>query len=123
MPYYTHRGVYYNDYNRQKRVIKDIAYYAKDDIYCIMPVYRRNHIGEITCNYKDSITDFSYLSSVGIDTKPIVEVMYKYNYVNDNVDDKSVADTETLTNGKVFTIYKNNLLKDYIFPIWKYNGL
>ena len=116
---YIFSSVY--DFNKQKRVVKDIAYYSSKDVSCILPIYKRGYLGDISCYYKGSQVSLSYLESINVSTDKIIDKMSEYGYKK--VKNDTSFETHNLNNNSVANVYDGNVDDDYIFPIWNYNGI
>lgn len=116
---YIFSSVY--DFNKQKRVVKDIAYYSSKDVSCILPIYKRGYLGDISCYYKGSQVSLSYLESINVSTDKIIDKMSEYGYKK--VKNDTSFEIHNLNNNSVANVYDGNVDDDYIFPIWNYNGI
>ncbi len=112
------------DYNKQKQIIKNIVSYKDDNISCILPIYKKDVVGEVSCIYKGSQVDYSYLETNNVNTKKMVNKMKKNGYIFDN-ENKSISNIKkyTMSNSSVFSVYEDNLEDNYTFAIWNYSGL
>lgn len=111
------------NFNKQKGVIKDIAYYSDKKMVCILPIYKRNNIGNITCLYDSSQVDYSYLVTNSINTASMLKKFKEYGYSLDkSINLKSSTKKYSLDNQDIY-VYKDNIYDGYTFTIWDYNGI
>ena len=112
------------DFNKQKGVIKDIAFYEDKNIKCILPIYKRERIGNITCLYEKGQVDYSYLMTNNVNTKKMLTKFKKYGYSIDKSYSLSDKTKEyPLENGFTAYVYTGNLFDGYTFTMWNYNGI
>lgn len=111
------------DYNKQKQIIKDIKFYNPyDDLKCIAPIYKDNNVGGIICTYKKEIVEYSYLVKNNINVEDFVESLETYGSRLDWKNNKVTSDNK-MSNTSIFNVYKDNLIDNYTFMAWNYNGL
>ena len=112
------------NFNKQKGVIKDIASYSDNNISCILPIYKRKVIGNISCLYESSQVDYSYLMTNNINTDKMLNKFKKYGYnIDKNYNLKDSTEEYPLLNESVAYVYKNNLYDNYTFTMWNYDGI
>lgn len=112
------------NFNKQKGVIKDIAYYKDKKVKCILPIYKRNTIGNIACLYENTQVDYAYLMTNNYDTKDMLSKFKKYGYKIDknyNLNDKKKE--YPFENNSTAYVYYNNIYDGYTFTMWNYNGI
>lgn len=111
-------------FNKQKGVIKDIAYYSDKNIQCILPIYKRDMIGNISCIYQNTQVDYAYLITNNVPTENMLTKFKKYGY---NVDKSINLDSKTkeysIENRSPIYVYEDNVYDDYTYAIWNYNGI
>ncbi len=90
-----------NIYHKDKKIIKDIKYYEKDDLKCIYPVLDNSYI---ECFYNDKL--------------------YSGNYFIDSLEDFNYLDTySTKTKNLGYSkVYYENIDNNYLY-VYKYNGV
>lgn len=112
------------DFNKQKGVIKDIAYYKDKNVNCILPIYKRDRVGNIACLYEGGQVDYSYLMTNNVDTKKMVSKFKKYGYnIDKSYDLNDHTDEYQLINEFTAYVYTNNLYEGYTFIMWNYDGI
>ena len=112
------------DLNKQTNVIKDIKSYSSNDLKCIFPIFRRDVTENVTCLYKGEAVSYDYLKQIGNqDINSIITELKESEYKH-NSWDRATSGLENLNAlGRSIDYYKDNLLKDYIFLVWRYQGL
>lgn len=112
------------DYNKQKQILKDIKFYNPyDDLKCIAPIYKGDKVGGIVCNYKKDVVEYSYLANNKIEVKEFVESLERLGATRLDWKNNKVTSDNKMTNTSIFNVYKNNLVDNYTFMAWNYNGL
>lgn len=112
------------DFNKQKGVIKDIAYYSDENVKCILPIYKRERIGNISCLYENSQVDYSYLITNNYPTDKMLNKFKKYGYkVDKRIDLDSPTKEYNLENSSSIFVYENNIYENFTYAIWNYNGI
>ena len=111
------------NYNRQKKVLKDIASYSDDSISCILPIYKKNEYGNVICNYNGKQVDYSYLVTTKYDTSKIDEKFLSVGYKKDKSINYNVTTSEYNGKKSTFTIYEDNIYDNYTYAIWNYDGV
>lgn len=113
-----------NDFNKQTEVIKDIKYFKSNDVTCVFPIYKRNKTGDVACLYKGEAVSYSYLKQIGNeDIDGIVSKLKKKKYNHNSWDRKLSEKVNLFHDGRGIDVYQENILKDYVFLIWRYKGL
>lgn len=111
------------NYNKQRKVLSDIAYYSDDNISCILPIYKKNNYGNVICNYDGKQVDYSYLVTNKYNTKKIDEKFLSVGYSKDKSINYNVTTSEYNGKKSIFTIYDENIFDNYTFAIWNYDGV
>lgn len=112
------------DFGKRKEVIKKIEYFEEKNLKCILPIYKNKETGEIICKYDGELVNYNYLKSNNISINKFISKLKKDRYNNSSWSDKeSNSKKYNMDNSSVFYIYEENLLKDYTFAFWNYNGL
>lgn len=110
---------YVNIFNKQEKIIKNIKYYKSDDLICILPIYKRNIIGNLNCIYNNEQVSYSYLiQNNNTSINNIIDKMRKSGYDLGNNKSSNVKKNE---NG-IF-VYYNNIDSDYLYTMWFYKGM
>ena len=122
-------GIFYSlfveeDFNKQTEVIRDIKTFKSNNLSCIFPVYRRNVTGNVTCLYNNEAVSYSYLKQIkNPDIETIITQLKGEKYSHNSWDRKDVAKNKLYNEGREIEVYQENILKDYVFLIWRYRGL
>lgn len=111
----TYYYVLQNQYNKQKRIIKNIEYYEKDNITCIYPILLDNSGSYLQCSknnqrYSNYALNDDFINEVYDDLK----LKGYYNH------ESNINQTEKLSNS---TIYSNNLVENDYIALWNYKGI
>ena len=101
------------NFKKNKRIIKDIKTYKKNNISCIIPIYKKNNNKEIYC-LKDKIQVSNYYL-LEENNKDYLEILSKAKI-------KKTEKKEIESNYKQITIY-NNLDNNRKYIIWNYKGI
>ena len=122
-------GIFYSlfveeDFNKQTEVIRDIKTFKSNNLSCIFPVYRRNVTGNVTCLYNNEAVSYSYLKQIkNPDIENVITQLKGEKYSHNSWDRKDVAKNKLYNEGREIEVYQENILKDYVFLIWRYRGL
>jgi hypothetical protein len=104
------------NFNKKKKIIKNIKTYKSNNLSCIIPIYKKNVVKNIYCNLDSiQISNYYLLDSNNEDFQKIIKKTKEYNINFEN--------TETTKTYKNMTIYKNNIDNSYQYLIWNYKGL
>lgn len=106
--------VYYlkNDFNKQKRIVKDIKTYKKDNYLCIYPLTINSDVElEILCHDGDELLSYHYTN----EKKGISLFSKELNLENEFLDDKS---EEVEENG--VKLYTNNYYENEYLFLYRY---
>ncbi len=99
--------------NKNKKIIKNIKSYKKNNISCIVPIYKKDSIKEIYClKDKVQVSNYYLLEEKNKDYLEILDKA-KINYTEKK---------EIESNYKKITIY-NNLDNNREYIIWNYKGI
>ncbi len=101
------------DLNKNKKIIKDIKTYKKNNISCIVPIYKKGNSNEIYC-LKDKVQVSNYYL-LDEDNSDYLEILSKAKI-------KVPEKKEIESNYKKLTIY-NNLDNNRKYIIWNYKGI
>ena len=104
-------------HNKDKRIIKKIKTFKKDDLVCILPIYKKNIKNNLYCNLSNKQVSIDYLNKSNSDSfKDIYEQAKKYKV-------KLTNDDDTKTKYKKLTIYKKNIPTNHVYFVWDYKGI
>ena len=110
--------------NKQTEIIRDIKTFKSNNLSCIFPVFRRNITGNVTCLYDGEAVSYDYLKQINNeDIKVIINELKEQKYNHNSWDEKNSSIEKLYSQGRGIEVYKDNILKDYIFLIWRYKGL
>lgn len=113
-----------NNFNKQLEVIRGIKKYKENDLTCIYPVYKKNITGELACTKNGEQVGYSALMQVNdADLMSIVTKLKDSGYNNKILDPISTNTSYLQLSTRGIDYYKDNLLDDYLFLIWRYRGL
>ncbi len=101
------------DLNKNKRIIKNIKTYKKNNISCIVPIYKKGNSKEIYC-LKDKVQVSNYYL-LDENNSDYLEILSKAKI-------KVPEKKEIESNYKKLTIY-NNLDNNRKYIIWNYKGI
>lgn len=102
---------------KSKKIIKDIKSYKKDNLVCIIPIYKKDIINNIYCNLKGEAVSNNYLVETdNEDFKVILKKIKKYKINIPNSSDKKVP-------FKKIEVYKKNIPQGFKYIIWNYKGI
>lgn len=104
--------------SKKKRVIKDIKTYKKNDLVCIIPLYKKEIIeNRIYCNLKKKSVSTNYLlETKNKDFQLILKQANKYKI-------KISSPANKKTTYKKLTVYQKNIQDNYKYIIWNYKGI
>jgi len=106
---------YYNeDYNKQKRILKDIEVYRKDKISCILPIYKDNKTSGIVCRNDKELVSYDHLKRLGVSFDSWKSELQTKGY--------TINDTDTISQEEEVTLYQQ-FPKNYTITLWNYHGL
>lgn len=102
-----------NNISKRKKIIKDIKIYKKNNLTCIIPIYKTKRVKKNIYCLKNNLQTSNYLLK---DSKEFQKIV-KENKI------KEISTSSKTTKYKEITIYKNNINKNEVFLIWNYKGL
>ena len=106
-----------NSFNKQKKIIKSIEYYEKDDAFCIFPILIDDSGSYIECQKNGNLyTAFSYPDDALI--KDFKNVLSEKNYKFES--NNSIDKSEKYGNS---TLYYGNLPSSDAVIFWQYKGI
>ena len=105
-----------NNYNKEKKIIKAIEYFNKDNNICIYPILANEEGTYLQCIKDNKL----YTSNSYVDQNFIIQIKknleekgYKLSKTNDNTTKKYLGST----------IYINNLIDNDLITLWTYKGI
>ncbi len=114
----TYNFSYNKNFSKKTQIIKNIKYYKKNNLECILPKYSDNSISDLYCLLDKKQVSYSYLEQTNNkDLKDIVKQI-KNKKLN-----KLHSDNSLLVKYKNISYYKNNINKNITYSIWYYKGL
>ena len=103
------------NFNKKKKIIKDIKIYEENEIMCILPIYIKNIDLKLYCLENNEQVSNFYLKD-NKSYQNILNKVEKYNIKNNAIS----KNTKKYKNLK---IYNNNIDKEDIFTVWDYKGI
>ena len=104
-----------NDFNKNKKIIKNIKVYKDDNLTCILPIYTKKIDNKLYC-LKDNTQVSNYYLKDNASYKKILKKVKKYKI-------KSYSENNKTSTYKKLRIYDNNISNKDIFTIWDYKGI
>lgn len=104
-----------NDFNKNKKIIKNLKVYKDDNITCLLPIYNQKIEYKLYC-LKDDIQVSNYYLKDNESYKKILKKVKKYKINN-------FLENNKTTSYKKLKIYDNNISNEDIFTIWDYKGI
>ena len=112
------------DLNKQTNVIKDIKSYSSNGLNCIFPLFKRDVTENVACIYNGEAVSYNYLKQIGNqDINNIINQLKESEYSHNSWDRVESTTSNLNAEGRSLNYYKDNILKNYIFLIWRYKGL
>lgn len=112
------------EFNKKKRLIKEIKYFKEGSLKCIYPIYKKNITGDIACRYDNKQVSYSYLKQIeNTDVETIVSKLEKEGFNNSKWNDKSNKKEVLKYDSRKIDVYQDNLQDNYTFLMWGYRGL
>ena len=96
--------------------MKEIKTYRKDNITCIIPIYKTKKIENNLYCTKDNIQVSNYYLKDNDNYKKILKQVKKYNI-------SSLNSSDTKKEYKKLTIFNKNISNDEVYTIWDYRGI
>lgn len=106
-----------NNFNKQKKIIKNIEYFKNNNDLCIYPVLKNKQPSYVLCSSNGNLyssytySDRNFVSNVINDLK---EKGYSFDTHNDESNIKKFGNTN---------VYVNNIKDNDIIMIWQYKGI
>lgn len=116
-----------NNYNKQKRIIKDIKFYEKDNYLCIHPVTKDKKELEIFCSDGKEVYSYDYVNKRVDISEFLVKLKQEDSYKTDNTNKVSDKEVHFYTNNfysneylslyqyKKVTVFNQGIFEDYSF--------
>lgn len=105
------------NFSKEKRIIKNIKTFKKNNLICIVPIYKNKIEKNVYCNLNNEEVSIDYLLKTNNnDFKSIKKKIkkYKINYPSSSIVYKKY---------KKNTIFQENILDNYNYYIWNYKGI
>ena len=106
-----------HNFHKNKKIIKEIKTYKKNNLICIIPIYKKNIEKNIYCNLDNKQVSNDYL--IKINSKEFNSFIKKIKSNNIIVPSTS----NTTKKYKKIKVYQDNILEDDIYYYWNYKGL
>ena len=116
-----------NNYNKQKRIIKDIKFYEKDNYLCIHPVTKDKKELEIFCSDGEEVYSYDYINKKIDISEFLTKLKQEDSYKTDNTNKTSDKEVHFYTNNfysneylslyqyKKVTVFNQGIFEDYSF--------
>lgn len=104
-----------NDFNKNKKIIKNLKVYKEDNITCLLPIYNQKIEYKLYC-LKDDIQVSNYYLKDNESYKKILKKVKKYKINN-------FIENNKTTSYKKLKVYDSNISSEDIFTIWDYKGI
>ena len=104
-----------NDFNKEKKIIKELKIYKENDITCFLPIYNKKVENKLYC-LKDNIQVSNYYLKDNTSYKKIISKLKKYKI-------KNYSDNTKTVKYRKIQVYENNINEEDIFTIWDYKGI
>lgn len=112
----TYSFVLNNNIHKKKQIVTEIKTYRKDNITCIIPIYKTKKIENNLYCTKDNIQVSNYYLKDNDNYKKILKQVKKYNI-------SSLNSSDTKKEYKKLTIFNKNISNDEVYTIWDYKGI
>ena len=112
----TYSYVLNNNIHKKKKILKEIKTYRKDNITCIIPIYKTKKIENNLYCTKDNIQVSNDYLKDNDNYKKILKQVKKYNI-------SSLNSSDTKKEYKKLTIFNKNISNDEVYTIWDYRGI
>lgn len=103
------------DFNKNKKIIKNLKVYKDDNITCLLPIYNQKIEYKLYC-LKDDIQVSNYYLKDNESYKKILKKVKKHKINN-------FLENNKTTSYKKLKVYDNNISNEDIFTIWDYKGI
>ncbi len=110
---------YYQDLNKQSKIITDIISYKKKNLYCIAPVFN-NDIENIVCLLNNKLVSYQYLKQ--INNTEIDSFIKKLNNNSYNTNKIFQKENKVINNKYNLDIY-NNVSDKFHIVLWNYSRI
>lgn len=115
---------YYNtlveeDFDKQDRVITDIKHYKKNNLECILPVYKRDYTYDALCLLDgEQVTPYSLIA---IGNQDFVDISKKF--AGDGYEEIFYKNNIKPERENGLSIYYDYIPEDFVFAVWNYRGI
>lgn len=111
-----HFQVFHN-FNKMSRVIEDIAYFQKEDLECILPIFKDGMLlTDIMCYQKERFTYYYNLKQTNQELDQFAASIAGYK-VSNFIPSNDITEIEHLG------VYKDNLIKNHYIEVTNYLGI
>lgn len=114
----TYNFSYNKNLSKKTKVIKNIKFYKKNNLECILPKYNDNSISDLYCLLDKKQVSYSYLEQINNKDLKYIVKQVKNKKLN-----KLHSNNSLLVKYKNISYYKNNIDNNLIYSIWYYKGL
>ena len=104
-----------NDFNKEKKIIKELKIYKENDITCFLPIYDKKVDNKLYC-LKDNIQVSNYYLKDNTSYKKIISKLKKYKI-------KNYSDNTKTVKYRKLQVYENNINEEDIITVWDYKGI
>lgn len=104
-----------NDFNKEKKIIKELKIYKENDITCFLPIYNKKVENKLYC-LKDNIQVSNYYLKDNTSYKKIISKLKKYKI-------KNYTDNTKTVKYRKLHVYENNINEEDIITVWDYKGI
>ncbi len=106
-----------DNFHKKKKVIKEIKTYQKNNLSCIIPIYKKETEKKLYCSLdKNQVSNDYLIKSNNKDFLFIQKKVKSYHIA-------MPSSEETAKQYKKITIYHKNISSEDIFYIWNYKGI
>lgn len=103
--------------DKKKKIIKEIKTYKKNNLTCIIPIYKKSSSSNIYCNLKNKSVSANYLlETENTDFNSILKQAKKYKIKLNHPSSKK-------TTYKKLTVYQKDIQDNYKYLVWNYKGI
>lgn len=106
-----------HNFNKKKKIIKDIKTFKNNNLVCIIPIYKKNMINKLYCNNeKEQVSNDYLIKSNNKDFMKIKKKIksYKVSFPKNSDDKKKYKKIE---------VYQDNISEKNIYYLWDYKGI
>lgn len=104
-----------NDFNKNKKIIKNLKVYKENNLTCILPIYTKKIENKLYC-LKDNIQVSNYYLKDNDSYKKILKKAKNHKI-------KTYSENKKTSTYKKVQVYDNNISREDLFTIWDYKGI